>query len=172
MLVSAFFSEAGNELIGTLLKFGKPGEKLRPYLAVKQEWSDSDFKRATECVRGCDVEVTCTAENLLELKALLKEKRLLLFIMLENPNLLEHETFTDALWAVFHITDELMARESFDNLPESDIRHLEYDIKRVYSSVLVQWIGYMRHLKADYSYLFSLEARKNLFAGGGSVIVK
>ena len=117
-------------------------------------------------------EIKCTADNLVELKALVNEKRLLLFVMLENPNLLEHETFTDMLWAIFHITDELMARAGFDDLPETDIKHLEYDIKRVYSSILLQWIGYMRHLKTDYNYLYSLEARKNIFAGGGSVIVK
>ena len=55
MLVNAFFSEAGNELIGMLLKFGKPGEKLRPYIEVKPEWSDIDFKRAAEHIKSCDI---------------------------------------------------------------------------------------------------------------------
>ncbi|MEW6528109.1 MAG: hypothetical protein AB1444_15750 [Spirochaetota bacterium] len=28
--------------------------------------------------------------------------------LLENPNLLEHDMFTDLLWAVFHLTEELL----------------------------------------------------------------
>ncbi|MPN25934.1 hypothetical protein SDC9_173355 [bioreactor metagenome] len=93
-------------------------------------------------------------------------------MMLENPNLLEHETFTDMLWAVFHLTDELLARENIESLPESDIKHLENDVKRVFNSILVQWVGYMNHLKSDYPYLFSLELRRNPFSPDNGVIVR
>ena len=67
--------------------------------------------------------------------------------------------------------DELKLRDSLENLPEADRNHLSLDISRALRAMLVQWVYYMEHLKADYSYLFSLEARKNPFTKGGSVII-
>ena len=81
--------------------------------------------------------------------------------LLANPNLLEHDTFTDLLWAVFHLVEELAARQEFTNLPKSDFDHLSGDIKRAYSQLLIEWLAYMKHLKDDYPYLFSLAVRMN-----------
>ena len=81
--------------------------------------------------------------------------------LLENPNLLEHDEFTDLLWAVFHLIEELEVRRSLDRLPGSDMNHLSVDIKRAYSHLIREWIMYMRHLQQDYPYLYSLAARTN-----------
>ena len=83
--------------------------------------------------------------------------------LLENPNLLEHDTFTDTLWAVFHLTDELAHREDLKSLPETDVRHLSGDIDRAYKCIVAEWLEYMKHLKRDYPYLFSLAVRTNPF---------
>jgi len=92
--------------------------------------------------------------------------------LLENPNLLEHESFTNLLWSVFHLTDELGHRVDIDHLPDNDYAHLTVDINRVYQLVLSQWIGHMRHLENDYPYLFSLAARTNPFTPDASVEIK
>jgi 2-oxo-4-hydroxy-4-carboxy--5-ureidoimidazoline (OHCU) decarboxylase len=57
--------------------------------------------------------------------------------MLENPNLLEHDTFTDMLLAVFHVTEELIARETLNELPNSDVDHLTNDIDRAFKTLLI-----------------------------------
>jgi hypothetical protein len=44
--------------------------------------------------------------------------------LMANPNLLEHESFTDLLWAVFHLTDELTHREDVSALADADLEHL------------------------------------------------
>jgi hypothetical protein len=41
---------------------------------------------------------------------ILLSKRDFLVALMENPNLLEHESFTDLLWAVFHLVEELAVR--------------------------------------------------------------
>jgi hypothetical protein len=92
--------------------------------------------------------------------------------MLSNPNLLEHEAFTDLLWAVFHLTDELQARGEMSELPKSDLVHLNFDVKRVFNSMLSVWVIYMAHLKMEYPYLFSLEMRRNPFSGENNVIIE
>ncbi|MPN52771.1 hypothetical protein SDC9_200434 [bioreactor metagenome] len=102
-------------------------------------------------------------ENLTELKKLLAGKRMFLLVMLSNPALMEHQSFTDMLFALFHLTDELLARERLDDLPEADLEHLNRDVNRVLRAVLIHWVGYLRHIQADYPYLFSLELRRNPF---------
>ena len=83
--------------------------------------------------------------------------------MLENPNLLEHDTFTDLLWAVTHITEELACRENCIELTETDLDHISVDIKRAYIRLVREWLNYMKYLKNNYPYLFSLAMRTNPF---------
>jgi len=91
---------------------------------------------------------------------------------LGNPNLLEHDSFTNLLWAVFHLTEELSLRKSLNGLPETDYQHLSGDMKRAYHLLIVEWLDYMMHLKTNYPYLFSLAVRTNPFDTNASVEVK
>ena len=77
---------------------------------------------------------------------------------------LEHEAFTDLLWAVFHLVEELDARESLAGIPATDVEHLNGDIKRAFGYLSREWVLYMQHLKLDYPYLFSLAVRMNPMA--------
>ncbi|MBI5664438.1 MAG: hypothetical protein HZC49_05035 [Nitrospirae bacterium] len=106
------------------------------------------------------------------LKNYLAEKRNFLLRLLENPVLLEHESFTDLLMAVFHLTEELANRTDIDTLPDSDLQHLSGDINRVYGMLIIQWLGYMKYLKTNYPYLFSLAIRLNPFDQHASPVVK
>ena len=73
------------------------------------------------------------AGGLEELKMTLLAKREFLLRMLENPNLFEHESFTELLWAVFHLTEELASRADLNHLSDADYHHFSADIKRAYS---------------------------------------
>src|SRR5262249_55930524 len=95
------------------------------------------------------------------LRDFLVGKREFLLTLMENPNLLEHEEFTDLLWAVFHLLEELQARKELAALPHTDLDHLTGDIRRVYCHLVIAWITYLHHLKTDYPYLFSLAVRTN-----------
>jgi len=92
--------------------------------------------------------------------------------LLENPNLLEHESFTELLWAVFHLTEELCSRVDLKQFPDADFQHLSGDIKRAYVLLIAEWLAYMKHLRDSYPYLFSLAARMNPFDPKASPIVK
>ena len=83
--------------------------------------------------------------------------------LLENPNLMEHERFTDLLWAVLHLEEELEARTSLADLSPADEAHLELDVRRAYNALMAEWLLYVEHLKADYPYLFSLVVRMHPF---------
>ena len=89
----------------------------------------------------------------------------------QNPNLLEHESFTEALRAVFHLTEELESRRELTGLPEADRRHLAGDATRANARLVDEWLDYMKHLKDRYPYLFSLAIRTNPFDETASQVV-
>ena len=91
--------------------------------------------------------------------------------MLENPYLIEHDTFTELMQALFHVTEELRVRDRLVDLPATDYAHLSGDINRVYGLLIREWLVYMQHLKANYPFLFSLAMRTNPFDAHASPIV-
>ena len=103
---------------------------------------------------------------------LLKAKREHLLHLLENPNLLEHESFSELLWAIFHLSEELDHRQDLYQLSNSDYLHLVGDIKRAYLLLIVQWLDYLQHLSDNYAYLFSLAIRTNPFNPEASIEIK
>ena len=105
------------------------------------------------------------------LKKELAKNKGYLVSMFNNPNLLEHNKFTDMLWALYHLIDELENRPEISDLPKSDIHHLSGDIVRCYGLLAYEWLFYMQHLKVRYPYLWSLAARKNPYIKNPSVII-
>ncbi|NQT90141.1 MAG: hypothetical protein HQ558_02700, partial [Candidatus Omnitrophica bacterium] len=172
MVIGVFFSEVGADLLKAFSAFDKEALKITKNLIIKDDWSEEEFLKICRSVKSHDSDIDAKKGDLEGIKELLKERRQFLMTLLENPNLLEHESFTDLLWAVFHLTDELIHRRSLGELPDTDYQHLAGDIKRVYHLLIAEWLNYMRHLKSDYPYLFSLAIRTNPFDANASVEVK
>jgi hypothetical protein len=163
MVIGAFFSEVGSELLDQSHAFDVEEAKTLGELAGIADWTPRRFDEERKGMCAYDFRVDSRRGDLAELKGLLERKREFLVRLLENPNLLEHESFTNLLWAVFHLAEELHQRHDFGRLPSSDLDHLSGDIKRAYGLLIFEWIAYMRHLKAAYPYLFSLAVRTNPF---------
>jgi hypothetical protein len=64
-----------------------------------------------------------------------------------------------------------MHRSDLFSLPDSDLKHLEGDIVRIYSLLVLEWVRYMLYLKSNYGYLFSLAMRLNPFDPEASAVV-
>jgi hypothetical protein len=172
MVIGTFFSEVGIELLKSCAMFDGNVGKLRCGLMVKGDWTDQQFADCIKEVTGFSYDVRHTTGDLAALKAFLMIKRPFLLSLLENPNLLEHETFTDLLWAVFHLTEELAVRDDVQHLPQVDGDHIAGDIRRAYTILIIEWLVYMKHLKHDYPYLFSFAVRTNPFDPNASAAVK
>lgn len=163
MVIGAFFSEVGTELLERLAELTAEPGRVAVSLDVTADWTAADFARAARAVQGDLSGIVPRPEALVELRKFLAQRREFLLRLLENPNLLEHESFTDLLWAVFHLTEELCHRADIMHSPESDLGHLAGDVRRVHERLLGQWLAYMQHLAEDYPYLFSLAVRTNPF---------
>jgi hypothetical protein len=158
MVVGVFFSEMGTRLLGELLP-GFDRSRMISSLGVKPNWNADDFRRATDFADNLKPQADCRAIDLDALKSFLSRERDLLLRLLENPNLLEHEKFTDMLWAVSHLAEELEARPQLQNLPKSDEAHIGQDIGRAFTALAAEWLDYIQHLRSNYPYLYSLVLR-------------
>jgi hypothetical protein len=163
MVIGAFFSEVGNYLLHSLLEHFNNKEEIYRHLNVTAAWTKKDFQKAADFAYHLPVDVNCSNLDLGQLKEFLSRNREFLLTLLENPSLLEHDRFTDLLWAVMHLDEELEARPSLSNLPDKDLDHLAGDIRRMYDHLTSEWLDYVEHLKSNYPYLFSLTLRTHPF---------
>ena len=124
MVIGAFFSEVGTELIRLITVFDPESSKISQKLIVNNDWSHREFSRMHNYLKNYDYDIDYARGDLEGLRAFLMGKRDFLLALLENPNLLEHETFTNLLWAVFHLTEELTHRIDFRETPQVDRKHL------------------------------------------------
>lgn len=161
MVIGIFFSEVGSRLLHDFLAFFPDGEELSHRLRPTVRWCDGDYLAARDFLKGQDISLDARIGDLAGLKQFLAGKKGVMLSLMENPNLLEHESFTDLLWAVFHLIEELQARHSLAGLPETDLDHLGGDMKRAHTYLLLEWLSYMSHVQKDYPYLFSLAVRMN-----------
>ncbi|MBN1222156.1 MAG: hypothetical protein JXB23_02825 [Candidatus Aminicenantes bacterium] len=172
MVIGAFFSEVGTDLLTYFSDCDPKLDEIRKELVITPDWTDEEFTKISKRLRRYDYSIDIQRVNLENARSFLKRHRDFLLRLLENPNLLEHEQFTDLLQAVFHLTEELANRGEMKDLPDTDFRHLTGDIKRAYVQLVHQWLDYMRYLKDSYPYLFSLALRTNPFDQEASPIVK
>ena len=171
MVVGTFFSEVGHQLSIMLLNSAADREKIFANLDVTPAWKKQEYNKARSYA-GKDTSVDFTSIDLDTLKSFLLSKRQFMLTLIENPNLLEHERFTDLLLASFHLTEELESRPSLSNLPARDMQHLEIDIKRAYQFLVIEWLDYMQHVQSAYPFLYSHYVRTHPFQAHASAIIE
>jgi hypothetical protein len=163
MVIGAFYSDVGTNLLEYFAKFDKNIDHIWSELAAAKNLSKQDFSLLSNTLKSHNAVIKSSSQDLDDLKTFLSEKRDFLIRLLENPILLEHSSFTNLLWAVFHLGDELAHRRSLKKIIQTDHEHINGDIKRAYHSLLSEWANHMAHLKENYPYLFSLAIRTNPF---------
>lgn len=172
MIIGAFFSEVGTELITYLSNFDLEVDECRNELSIDGNCSKQSFNAIRNKLKKRRYIIEIDKSELPVLRKFLIQRRDFLLRLLENSSVLEHESFTKLLMAVFHLAEELEHRQKLSQLPDKDLEHLSNDIKRVYVLLVYQWLDYMEHLKKNYPYLFSLAIRTNPFNKMASPIIK
>jgi hypothetical protein len=172
MVIGAFFSEVGLELLRLISTRAATPENFRGKIKTINSWPDQEFLNFKKSLPEYDFALTIEPDGWETLRAFLLDKRDFLLRLLENPNLLEHDAFSNLLLAVFHLTEELAQRHALEKLSAPDQDHLAGDIQRVYLLLIGQWLDYMQHLKDNYPYLFSLALRTNPFDPQAAVEIK
>jgi len=172
MVIGTFFSEVGLELLARFSKFVGNCTELGNNLCIQPEWKEKEFANAKDATKNFEYQIDFDVNDLVELRTFLSSKHPFMLRLLENTTLLEHETFTDLMWAISHLTEELEFRgNKIYDLPETDLSHLKNDLRRAFSQLIYVWIAYNQHLKDSYPFLFSLYSRINPMNPDASPIV-
>lgn len=171
MVIGAFFADVGNDLLRTFTSLDSHRQDMCDSACIQGGWADKDFQRAEKLVAVHEYAITLSPTDLRSLKSLMMAQKPYIMNLLSNANLLEHESFTDQMWATSHLAEELSYRTDLDHLPESDIAHLVGDTIRAYRLLAIEWLRYTRHLRAAYPYMYSLILRTQPFDPQANVIV-
>lgn len=164
MLIGLFYSEFGADLFQAFVIADNQVAELEACCQVKYNWQDADFKLVKQQFEKHGHEIAMDKLDLVQLKTCLSDHKELLLNLIANPNLLEHESFSELLMAVFHLQEELAIRDVQKDqaqMDEHDVEHLKVDIERVYRHISVEWVRYLKHLKEHYPYLFLTACKKN-----------
>ena len=170
IVVNEFYAEAGTELIMGLRGYITNLDEISGAMQMSGKWTNKDFNAAKAFLASSPVRIDIEGRDIYELQRLFQEKKDQILRLFENANLMEHDSFTDMLWAAYHVYDELRSRDSLENLPAADTRHLNMDVERAAGLLMIEWLESMRILKVKYPYLYSLAVRKCPFAHGKVVI--
>ena len=172
MVIGAFFSEVGTDLLRVFSGYDRKLTDFRFELKDLDIWSDHDFAYFHQRLKNFRFRLVIGEGDLEGLRDFLRDRRGFLLRLLENPNLLEHDSFANLLLAVFHLTEELTQRADLSHLTSGDREHLPVDIERAYVALISEWLDYMQHLRKNYPFLFSLAWRTNPFDPEASAEIK
>ena len=161
MLASSFFSENGFKLLKYLLSLTIPSSELQNLLKIDHQWTPEQFIKASVLMEHFDFDIHFTPKHLEELKISFSEKRMALLIVTSNPLLFDHENFTDMLWAILHLSDELSIRNDLSHLSETEYLHLKSDIERVLRGLLSNWFLHISYIKNEYPHLYLLAIQQS-----------
>ncbi len=91
MVIGAFFSEVGTDLLSMFSRYVPKPAAFRDEIKAIGSWSDRDFTAGQQRLRHFDFEIVMAAGDPETLCYFLLGKRDFLLRLLENPNLLEHD---------------------------------------------------------------------------------
>lgn len=154
MLIALFFNEVGRVLLEMLSK-GDAGS-----VGLIDNFDDlRNVKKMIVRHKYCfDIHKI----DIEELYRILSVNKSLIVSLIGNENLLEHESFSELLMAIIHLTDEMGFRKD-NGITQDDLEHLEGDVLRVYKYLTYEWVEYLDHLKDNYPYLYSSAIKTNPF---------
>jgi hypothetical protein len=161
MLIGTFFNEFGRELLKVFFEMDNNLEQIKLSVATCINDNDAKYKYIIKYFKEYPLTLNISVEDFYKIKEFMGSKRELLLNLMSNPNLMEHEDFTQMLLAIFHLYQELALRQEIDENNILDFEHLKADADRAYTFLIKEWIAYLNHLKEVYPYLFSLEMRAN-----------
>jgi hypothetical protein len=172
MLIGAFFSTVGIDLLAALAGADPDLDAVRAGIRREAGWKPADLPELRRLLGGRAYRVAPGVVDLPRVKALLASRQDFLLRLLENPALLEHESFSELLRAIFHAAEEPDRRPDLAALPSSDRHHLAVDLDRVYPMLAREWLDYLEYVGRHYPYLFSLAVRTSPFDPEASVVVR
>jgi hypothetical protein len=169
MVIGIFFHEVGAHLLSNMQRDIPQENQIREVLKpeIMESWSEADYAKQISEMEKHKTPFSIESANLICLRDFLQEKRSFILEMLENPHLEENTHFVKMIWAVTHVSDELVIRPNIENLQAEETAHMELDLQRAFNLLVVNWMKYILHLKRNYPYMYIAALRFGPFAQAG-----
>lgn len=161
IVVGTFFAELGKDLLRYISKYDNGIEEIARELINIEDYEKEDFDKIKQKLVKRKYDIDIKKINLLELRKFLLNGKEFAINLLDNPAIIEHEAFTELLWNVLHVTDELRRVASFDNLSPEDYEDIKGDIEKLYKLLIYEWIRYVEYLRHRHPHIFIYEAKTN-----------
>jgi len=161
IVVGTFFAELGKDLLRYLSKYDRKVESIARELLRVEDFEDEDFERIKKKLAERKYDIDIDRINLYELRKFLLNNKEFAINLLDNPAIIEHEAFTDMLWNVLHVTDELKRISSFENIDPQDYQDIKGDIEKLYKLLIYEWVRYVQYLRKRHPHIFIYEAKTN-----------
>ncbi len=158
MIVGLFYQELGNKLLSIIVDADENLDCNN--ITVDYAWNSENYTQLKEKIKNHNQNINIDKINLVDCDNLISRSHNMITNLIMNPALQEHESFTDVLMSVFHLSDELKQRP-LDTLTPADLDHLKFDIARVYTNLSLVWVEYLQYLQAEYPYLFLTAVTNN-----------
>jgi hypothetical protein len=162
VIISTFFADTGISIMTAMSRFNRSNDEISGLIKV-DEFASYNKSSVSKMLDGFKYDFYADPERLDELAVIMDGNKGFFIDLLENPNLLEHESFTDMMWALFHVADELKTRGDLRKLSQAEIDHISNDMLRAYTAIMMEWAGYIMYLKDEYPFLYASAIRKNPF---------
>lgn len=163
MVIGLFFSEVGHNFVEEVSKHDKNLENSMELFRLNSSQSLKEMCEIKDKLKNYKGELEIDIKTLVKVRDILLKKRDFLVKLIENPLLLDHDTFTELLMAIFHISEEFVYRCDIENLSDEDVKHLANDVVRAYNYIVIEWIVYIIYLKKEYPYLYNSAVLTNPF---------
>ncbi len=161
IVIGAFFAEFGKDLLRYLSKYHTKMHDDANELLTVENFSDADFESVKRKIADKRFSLNIENMNLYELRRFLLTNREFVVNLLGNPAIIEHEAFTDLLWNVLHLGDELKMVVNAGEMSQEDREDLRHDMEKLYSLLIYEWINYVHYLKSSHPHIFVYEAKTN-----------
>jgi hypothetical protein len=106
---------------------------VKQRLVVTASWNTAMLKDMRKCLDNYSCSVSLARIDLEDFRRFLIDHEGFLRRLVENPMVFEHESFTDLILALNHLTEEMKAWGNLSALPPPDKNHLTSDIQRAYT---------------------------------------
>ena len=163
IVISSFFAKVGDALLRYISKYDININDIVGEIISIRESDDMEYERLKNHLLKRKYEVCIEKMNLYELKKYLWENKEFVVNILDNPMILEHDTFTDLLWNILYLTERMKRTINFEDLPDDEKKELKDDIITLYRLLTYEWVNYLQYLKNNYPHIFRYEMKTNPF---------
>ena len=163
MIESIFFNESGSDMLRYLLLCDPGSRELCSAMHISESWDSSDFEQAHRFVDGYAFAVAPDRTDFFALHYHLGNRHKYFLKVIENPVLMDHESFTDLILAIYHLWEELEFRTDLYQLSDEDKQYLCGIISEIYHLLTREWLLNVSYTQKHHRERFSCAVRANPF---------